>query len=58
MEHYLILIGWINGGNIELPIEFDVKDGKVILDLDTILELHKDFEIIRRKDQYDASKLL
>jgi len=58
MEHYLILIGWINGGNIELPIEFDVKDGKVILDLDTILELHKDFEIIKRKDQYDASKLL
>lgn len=58
MEHYLILMGFIDGYNIELPIEFDVKDGKVILDLDTILELHKDYEIIRKKEQYDANKLL
>jgi len=58
MNHYLILIGWIDGCNVELPIEFEVKDNKITLDLDTILELHKDFHIIRNKKQYDANKLL
>lgn len=58
MEHYLILMGFIDGSNIELPIEFEVKDSKVILDLDTILDLHNDFNIIRKKQQYDANKLL
>ena len=58
MEHYLILMGFIDGGNVELPIEFNVENNKLTLDLDTILELHKDYKIIRKKEEYDANKLL
>ena len=56
MKKYIIATGWGGTGNVHVPIEVKLVDGKVLIDLSTLLELNNEFEIL--KDEETKNKYM
>ena len=49
MKKYIIVAGFKNG-DVLCAIEYNVIDGKMVLDTDQVLEADKDFEILKTEE--------
>ena len=58
MKNYILAIGWGGDGNGTGPIEFEIIDGKVVIDLELFTELNNEYEIIKDEEEQKNMYLL